>query len=55
MAGCAITIIKTLVFEWFYFVHLFSNLMSGGMSLGVIFVSFSDLGGTFSDFWGSWE
>ena len=50
MAGCAITIVKTVVFEWFHFFHLFSKLMSGGMILGVIFVSSSDIGGTFSDF-----
>ena len=50
MAVCAITIVKTVVFEWFHFFHLFSKLMSGGMILGVILVSFSDLGGTFSDF-----
>ena len=49
MAACAITIIKTVVFEWFHFFHLFSKLMSGGMILGVIFVSFGDLGETFSD------
>ena len=50
MAVCAITIVKTVVVEWFHFFHLFNKLMSGGMILGVILVSFSDLGDTFSDF-----
>ena len=43
---------KTVVFEWFHFFHLFSKLMSGGMILGVILVSFSDLGLTFFIFEG---
>ena len=50
MAVCAITIVKTVVFEWFHFFHLFSKLMSGGMILGVILVSFGDPGETLSDF-----
>ena len=52
MAGCAITIITTMVFEWFHFFHLFNKFMSGGMISGVILVSFGDLGDTFSDFEG---
>ena len=50
MAGCAKTTVKTVVFEWFHFFHLFSKLVSGGMILGVILVTFGDLGVTFSDF-----
>ena len=50
MAACAITIVKALVFEWFHFFHLFSILVSGGMVLGIILVSFGDLGDTFCDF-----
>ena len=50
MAGCAITIVKTVVFEWFHFFHLFSKFVSRGMILGVILKSFGDLGVTFFDF-----
>ena len=50
MAVCAITIIKTVVFEWFHFFHLFSKLVSAGMVSGVILTPFCDLGVTFSDF-----
>ena len=44
------TTVKTVVLEWLHFFHLFSKLMSGGMILGVVLVSFGDLGDTFSDF-----
>ena len=50
MAVCAITIVKTVVFEWFHFFHLFSKLVSHGLVLGVILTPFGDLGETFSDF-----
>ena len=50
MAVCAITIVKTVVFEWFHFFHLFSKLVSQGVVLGVILTPFGDLGETFSDF-----
>ena len=45
-----INIVKTVVFEWFHFFHLFSNLESRGWDLGHILVSFGDLGGTFNEF-----
>ena len=41
--------IKTVVVERFHFFHLFTNLMSGGEVLGVIWESVGGLGGTFSD------
>ena len=50
MAVCAITIVKTEVFEWFHFFHLFIEFVSRGRVLGHLFVSFGDPGATFSDF-----
>ena len=41
---------KTVVFEWFHCFHLFTDLVSCGMVLGHILVSFGDPGDTFSDF-----
>ena len=38
MAACAITIVKTVVFEWFHFFHLFIDFVSRGMVLGHILV-----------------
>ena len=55
MAACAINTIKTMVLERFHVFHLFTNLVSPGRVLGVILVSFGDLGETFSDFGRSWE
>jgi len=52
---CAINIVKTSVLERFHFFYFFTNLVSRGMVLGAFWVSFGDLGGTFSDFWGSWR
>ena len=49
MAACAITMVKTVVFEWFHFFHLFIDFVSRGMVLGQIWGSFDDLGETFSD------
>ena len=49
MAACAIYIVKTSVLERFHFFHLFTNLVSRGMVLGVFLVTFGDLGDTFSD------
>ena len=46
---CAITIVKTAVFEWFHCFHLFTDLVSCGRVLGHILVSFDSLGDTFSD------
>ena len=44
-----------MVLEIFHVFHLFTNLVSPGMVLGVILVTFGDLGHTFSDIWGYWE
>ena len=49
MAACAINAIKTMVLEIFHVFHLFTDLVSPGRVLGVIFVTFGDLGHTFSD------
>ena len=49
MAACARTIVKTMCFEWFYFFHLFMDLVSWGRDLGDILMSFGDPGDTFSD------
>ena len=49
VAVSAFTIVKTVVFEWFHCFHLFTDLVSCGMVLGHIFVSFGDPGETFSD------
>ncbi len=49
MAVCAINIVKTMVLVIFHFFHLFKNLVSPGRVLGVILVTFGDLGHTFSD------
>ena len=48
-AVCAITIIKTSALEIFHFFRVFTNLVSPGRVLGVILVTFGDLGDTFSD------
>ena len=53
MAVCGINVVKTMVLEIFSFFHLVTNLVSPGRVLGYIFVSFGDLGATFSDFGGS--
>ena len=55
MAVCAITIVKTVVFEWFHFFHLFIDFVSRGMVLGHILLTLGSLGDTFSDFGRSWE
>ena len=52
MAACAETIVKTLCFERFHFLYLFSNLVSRGMDLGHILVSFGGPGGFFMIFEG---
>ena len=44
-----------MVLEIFHVFHLFTNLVSPGRVLGVILVTFGDLGHTFSDIWGYWE
>ena len=49
VAVCAINTIKTMVLEIFHVFHLFTNLVSPGRVLGVILVTFGDLGHTFSD------
>ena len=54
MTECAITISKTMCFEWFHFFYLFSNSGSRGWDLAHILMSFGDPG-FFSDFWGSWR
>ena len=51
----AITIVKTVVFEWFHFFRLFTKLVSRGRVWDHILVSFGDLGTTSSDFLGSWR
>ena len=38
---------KTICFQRFHFFHLFNNLVSWGMDLGHILVSFGDPGGDF--------
>ena len=48
-AVCAINIVKTMVLEIFHVFHLFTNLVSPGRVLGVILMTFGDLGHTFSD------
>ena len=50
MAVCAINAIKTMVLEIFHVFHLLTNLVSPGIVLGVILVTFGDLGDLFSDF-----
>ena len=56
MAVCGINVVKTMVFEIVHFFHLVTNLVSSGRVLGYMFVSFGDLGDTFSsDFGRSWE
>ena len=55
MTQWAITLSKTMCFEWFHFFYLFSNSGSRGWDLAHIFMSFADPGGVFSDFWGSWR
>ena len=46
---------KIMVLVIFHSFHLFKNLVSPGRVLGVILVTFGDLGHTFSDIWGYWE
>ena len=46
---------KTTVLVIFHFFHLFTNLVSPGRVLGVILLTFGDLGHTFSDISGYWE
>jgi len=41
---------KTTVLERFHFSHVYTNLVSGGVVLGHIFVSFGELGDTLSGF-----
>jgi len=43
----AITTVKTVLFEWFHFFHLFTNVVSWGRVWDVVLESFDDLGGTF--------
>jgi len=52
VAVCAITIVKTVVFEGFHFFNFFTKLVSWGMVLGGFLVTFGDPGDTFSDFRG---
>ena len=40
---------KTKVVEWFLFFRLFTNLVTSGVVLGIILVSFGSLGLTSSD------
>ena len=40
---------KTSALETFHFFNVFANFVSPGRVLGVIFVTFVDLGDTFSD------
>ena len=47
VAGCAETIVETVVFEWFYFSHLFIQLVSRGVVLGVILGFVGGLGGIY--------
>ena len=49
MAVCGVNAMKTMVLEIFHVFHLFTNLVSPGRVLGVILVTFGDLGDTFSD------
>ena len=49
MAVCAINTIETMVLVIFHVFHLFTNLVSPGKVLGIILVTFGDLGHTFSD------
>ena len=49
MAVCVINVVKTMVLEIFHVFHLFTNLVSPGRVLGVILMTFGDLGHTFSD------
>ena len=49
MAVCAINTVKTMVLEIFHVFHLFTNLVSPGRVLGIMLVTFGDLGDTFSD------
>ena len=55
VAVCAVTTIKTVVFDWFHFFHWFTDFVSRGVVLGDILESFGDLGETFRDIWGFWE
>ena len=55
MAGCAETIVKTVVFEGFHFFHFSSNVVSWGMVFDDILGLVGDLGVTFSDLRGSWR
>jgi len=48
---CAINKAKTIVLEIFHLSHVFTNLVSPGRVLGVILMTFGDLGHTFSDSW----
>ena len=50
MLRCAENIVKTIVFERFHFLNLFTDLESRGRVLGYVLVSFGDPGGTFSGF-----
>ena len=50
VAVCAETTVNTVVFQWFHFSNFFSKLVSRGVVLGVILVTFGDPGVTFSDF-----
>ena len=42
--------VKTIVFAWFLFSDLFTNLVTSGVVLGVILNGLGYLGSTFSDF-----
>ena len=55
MSACAENIVNTVVFEWFHFFHLFTDLVPCGRVLGNILVSFGDSGDTYSDFYGYGE
>jgi len=49
------TSVKRCVLERFHIFHLFTNFGIRGMVLGLMLVSFGDLGNSFSDWWGSWR
>ena len=52
MSACAENIVNTVVFEWFHFFHLFTDLVPCGRVLGHILVSFGDPGTFFLTFTG---
>ena len=55
MAACAITIVKTMCFEWFRFFYLFTDLVSWGRDLGIILDGFGCPEDSLCGFEGSWK